>query len=85
MANLNEAYLGLNRHDTRTSCCGSQFSSTLFTLPNGKTVDLSAIKAIFQRNSMLQTMNIRARMPVWEELGLTLQEYQYILRRTTSK
>lgn len=83
MSSLNEAYDGLGiGFDNRQKCCGSQFYNMNAHISVGrKSVNITAIKAILERNQALKSMGSVPNMPVWTELGLTREEYLYVLKK----
>lgn len=83
MANLNEAYDGLGTgFDKRQRCCGSQFYNADFTITVGrKQVNIATVKGILERNKSLESMGSKPIAPIWVELGLTQDEYQFVLKK----
>lgn len=83
MANLNEAYDGLGTgFDKRQRCCGTEFySPTLVITVGRKQINVAVVKGILERNKSLASMGSIPIAPIWTELGLTHEEYQFVLKK----
>jgi len=83
MANLNEAYDGLGiGFDNRSRCCGSQFyNKDLIITVGRKKVNIANVKAILERNKAMTEMGGRPHVSIWTELGLTHEEYLFLLKK----
>ena len=83
MSNLNEAYNGLGiGFDKRSRCCGSEFYNKDQHITVGKKIiNIANVKTILERNKTMEKMGGRSHAPIWVELGLTHEEYLFLLKK----